>query len=176
MIHIQKAVDPPGNAKGDSWIYVELAKRLGKGKYFPYNSTREIYEELREASRGGHADYFGITYEKIDKNMGIFWPCPTLDHPGTPRLFEDGRSFHPDGKHHFVVTEWRESGDPVSVGISDLSDDRPRGQPISVRNADAPHRRAPRSISESAPRNPSASRGAIPNQGWRLGDDHLAQE
>ena len=32
VIHIQKAVDPPGNAKGDSWIYVELAKRLGKGK------------------------------------------------------------------------------------------------------------------------------------------------
>ncbi len=70
---------------------------------------------MREASRGGHADYFGITYEKIDKNMGIFWPCPTLDHPGTPRLFEDGRSFHEDGKHRFVVTEWRESGDPVSV-------------------------------------------------------------
>ncbi|MGC1660691.1 MAG: molybdopterin oxidoreductase family protein [Candidatus Acidiferrales bacterium] len=115
VIHIQKAVDPPGNAKGDSWIYVELAKRLGKEKYFPYNSTREIYEELREASRGGHADYFGITYEKIDKNMGIFWPCPTLEHPGTPRLFEDGRSFHPDGKHHFLVTEWRESGDPVSA-------------------------------------------------------------
>jgi len=69
---------------------------------------------LREASRGGHADYYGITYEKIDKNMGVFWPCPTLEHPGTPRLFADGRSFHPDGKHRFIVTEWRESGDPVS--------------------------------------------------------------
>jgi len=114
VIHIQKAVDPPGNAKGDSWIYCELAKRLGKGKYFPYTTTREIYDELREASRGGHADYFGITYEKIDEQMGVFWPCPTLDHPGTPRLFEDGRSFHPDGKHHFIVTEWRESGDPVA--------------------------------------------------------------
>jgi len=115
VIHIRKAVDPPGNARGDSWIYVELAKRLGKEKYFPYRSTSEIYDELREASRGGHADYYGITYEKIDKNMGVFWPCPTLDHPGTPRLFADGRSMHPDGKHHFVVTEWRESGDPVST-------------------------------------------------------------
>src|SRR5579885_1415353 len=115
VIHIQKAVDPPGNAKEDSWIYCELAKRLGKSKYFPYTSTREIYDELREASRGGHADYYGITYEKIDKNMGVFWPCPSLDHPGTPRLFEDGRSFHSDGKHHFVVTQWRESGDPVSA-------------------------------------------------------------
>jgi assimilatory nitrate reductase catalytic subunit len=114
VIHIRKAVDPPGNARGDSWIYCELAKRLGKGKFFPYQTTREIYDELREASRGGHADYFGITYQKIDKQMGVFWPCPSLEHPGTPRLFEDGRSFHLDGKHHFVVTAWRESGDPVS--------------------------------------------------------------
>ena len=115
VIHIRKAVDPPGNAKEDSWIYCELAKRLGKGRYFPYQTTREIYDELREASRGGHADYYGITYEKIDKQMGVFWPCPSLDHAGTPRLFEDGGSFHPDRKHHFVVTEWRESGDPVSA-------------------------------------------------------------
>jgi assimilatory nitrate reductase catalytic subunit len=47
--------------------------------------------------------------------MGVFWPCPSLEHPGTPRLFENGRSFHPDGRHHFIVTEWRESGDPVSA-------------------------------------------------------------
>jgi len=115
VIHIRKAVEPPGNAKGDSWIYCELAKRLGRGSYFPYSTTRQIYDELREASRGGHADYYGITYEKIDERMGVFWPCPSLEHPGTPRLFEDGRSFHADGKHHFVVTAWRESGDPVSA-------------------------------------------------------------
>ena len=41
--------------------------------------------------------------------MGVFWPCPSLDHPGTPRLFEDGRFYHPDGKAHFNVTEWREA-------------------------------------------------------------------
>jgi assimilatory nitrate reductase catalytic subunit len=45
--------------------------------------------------------------------MGVFWPCPSLDHPGTPRLIEGGVSFHPDGKCRFQVTEWRESGDPV---------------------------------------------------------------
>ncbi len=113
VVHIQKAVDPPGNARGDAMIICELARRLGKGQYFPYCNTREIFEQLREASRGGIADYYGITYEKIDRQMGVFWPCPTLDHPGTPRLFEDGKSFHPDGKFHFVTTEWRESGDPV---------------------------------------------------------------
>jgi assimilatory nitrate reductase catalytic subunit len=117
VIHIQKAVDPPGNAWPDTKIYLELARRLGKEKYFSYKSNREIFDELREASRGGIADYSGITYEKIDRQMGVFWPCPDVpggDHPGTPRLFEGGRFFHPDGKARFVVTEWRESGDPLA--------------------------------------------------------------
>jgi assimilatory nitrate reductase catalytic subunit len=114
VIHIQKAVDPPGNAWQDSRIYVELAKRLGKERFFPYREPREIFAELREASRGGIADYYGITYEKIDERLGVFWPCPSLDHPGTPRLFEEGRFFHPDGKARFQVTEWRPSGDPVA--------------------------------------------------------------
>ncbi len=114
VIHIQKAMDPPGNARGDAWIICELARRLGKGNHFPFTSTREIFEELRVASRGGIADYYGITYEKIDRQLGVFWPCPDLDHPGTPRLFDGGVSFFPDGKCRFNIAEWRESGDPVT--------------------------------------------------------------
>ena len=114
VIHIRKAVDPPGNARQDCNILCDLAGRLGKGKFFPYESTAEILDELREASRGGIADYYGITYDKVDRQMGVFWPCPSLDHPGTPRLMEGGRSFHPDGKCRFMVTQWREGGDPVA--------------------------------------------------------------
>jgi assimilatory nitrate reductase catalytic subunit len=114
VIHVQKAVDPPGNARVDWQIYCDLAERMGKGKFFEYQSSRQIFDELREASRGGHADYYGITYEKIDQQMGVFWPCPSLDHPGTPRLFADLKSFHRDGKFHFARTQWRESGDPVN--------------------------------------------------------------
>jgi len=113
VLHIQKAVDPPANARGDASIVCEIARRLGKEKFFPYQTTREIFDELREASRGGVADYYGITYERIDQEMGVFWPCPSLDHPGTPRLFEGGVSMHPDGKCRFLLTPWRESGDPV---------------------------------------------------------------
>jgi assimilatory nitrate reductase catalytic subunit len=114
VIHIRKAVDPPGNARQDYNILCDLARRLGKDRYFPYASTADILDELREASRGGVADYYGITYDKVDRQMGVFWPCPSLDHPGTPRLMEGGRSFHPDGKCRFMVTRWRESGDPVA--------------------------------------------------------------
>jgi assimilatory nitrate reductase catalytic subunit len=110
---INKAVDPPGDAKSDALIICDLAKKLGKEKYFTYPSTREIYEELRHASRGGLADYYGITWERIEQELGVFWPCPTLDHPGTPRLFQDGKFYHKDGKAHFQVTEWRQNGDPV---------------------------------------------------------------
>jgi assimilatory nitrate reductase catalytic subunit len=115
VIHIQQATDPPANARRDSEIICDLAARLGKAKYFPFRTPREIFNELREASRGGHADYYGITYEKIDQQMGVFWPCPSLEHPGTPNLIEGGVSFFPDGKCRFQVAEWRESGDPVDA-------------------------------------------------------------
>jgi assimilatory nitrate reductase catalytic subunit len=38
---------------------------------------------------------------------GVFWPCPSAEHPGTPRLYEGGRFGHPDGKAHFQPVEWR---------------------------------------------------------------------
>ncbi len=115
VLHIRQAVTPPAQARNDWWIYVELARRLGHGARFPYTDPREIFDELREASRGGLADYAGITYERIDREQGLFWPCPSEDHPGTPRLFEGGRTFHADGKAHFQVAEYRESGDPVGA-------------------------------------------------------------
>jgi assimilatory nitrate reductase catalytic subunit len=112
---INKAVDPPGEAKSDALIICDLAQKLGRGQYFPFASTREIYEELRRASQGGLADYYGITWERIEQELGVFWPCPAVDHPGTPRLFEDGRFYHQDGKAHLQVTDWRPAGDPLDA-------------------------------------------------------------
>ena len=65
--------------------------RLGCKDYFPYAMPEDIFRELAAASKGGSADYSGMTYDKIEKNMGVFWPCPSFKHPGTPRLFEGGR-------------------------------------------------------------------------------------
>ena len=105
VIKINKAVDPPGEAREDWWIVQEIARRMGRGKYFTFNSPREIFDELRVASKGGKADYYGITYEKIEKQNGVFWMCPTLDHPGTPRLFEE-KFYHDDGKAKFHPLEY----------------------------------------------------------------------
>lgn len=100
VIKYNKAVDPPGDARLDWWIVCELARRLGKGQYFPYISQRDIFEELRVATKGARADYYGITYEKVEAQNGVFWPCPTPDHPGTPRLYEQRFGF-PDGRARF---------------------------------------------------------------------------
>ena len=113
---INRAVDPPGDARSDALIICDLAKRLGRGQHFTYpGGTRDIYEELRVASKGGVADYYGITWQRIEDELGVFWPCPEVNHPGTPRLFEEGRFYHKDGKAHFQVTEWRETGDPIDA-------------------------------------------------------------
>ncbi|HLU46861.1 MAG TPA: molybdopterin oxidoreductase family protein [Planctomycetota bacterium] len=103
----QKAVDPPPGARVDWQIICDLAERLGAGDKFRFRSPRDIFEELRVASKGGIADYYGITWEKIIENHGVFWPCPTLDHPGTPRLYAEGRFGHADGKARFHAVEWR---------------------------------------------------------------------
>lgn len=102
---INKAVDPPGEAKPDMWILGEIARRLGKGAHFPEQTPREVFDELRRASAGGRADYYGITYERLEDEGPIPWPCPSLDHPGTVRMFEDLRFSTDDGKARFNAVE-----------------------------------------------------------------------
>ncbi|HZU00637.1 MAG TPA: molybdopterin-dependent oxidoreductase, partial [Ktedonobacteraceae bacterium] len=106
VIKINRAADPPGESRRDWEIMCELARRLGREKFFPYQSVSDIWNEYREASKGGMADYYGITWEKIDEQGGVFWPCPALDHPGTPRLFAE-RFGHPDGKAKMFPTPYR---------------------------------------------------------------------
>lgn len=100
---LREAVCPvPEKVKLDWEILSDLAGRMGKGSYFQYGSAEEIFEELRRASRGGRADYYGITYERLKKEEGIYWPCPSLDHPGEQRMFTSSFA-HSDGKAKFTV-------------------------------------------------------------------------
>lgn len=104
----------PGEAKNDWQIICEIAKVLGKEKYFPYQKAEDIFNELREASRGGIADYYGITYDRIRKEQGILWPCPEVNHQGTERLFE----------HSFATPNGRANLIPVS-NTSEIPKEKP---------------------------------------------------
>lgn len=106
----RRAADPPGEARSDTYLLIELAKRLGRGKYFPYRHNREIWEELRIATKGGPADYSGITWGRIEQEDGVFWPCPDPRHPGTPRMFLE-RFATPDGRANMQAVRYRPSAE-----------------------------------------------------------------
>jgi assimilatory nitrate reductase catalytic subunit len=127
VIKINKAVDPPGDAKQDWRIIQDIARAMGRERGFTFNEPREIFNELRVASKGYIADYSGVTYEKIERQGGVFWPCPSEDqhqeHMGTPRLFEKGSwnpiakgagpFYFPDGKARFNVAQYTPPAEDV---------------------------------------------------------------
>ncbi len=102
---IRKAIEPVGQAKADWKIICGLAKHLeaelGVGTAgWAYNHPSEIWEEMRALT----AEAFGgIDYDRLEREGGVHWPCPSFDHPGTPYLFEDG---FPSGRGHFWSVEF----------------------------------------------------------------------
>ncbi len=108
VIRRRRAVESPGEVKTDVAVLCAIAERLGHGASFSFADEAAVFQELRLASAGGLADYSGITYERIDREDGVFWPCPAADHPGTPRLFAD-RFPTPTGRARFVAVEHQPS-------------------------------------------------------------------
>jgi formate dehydrogenase alpha subunit len=77
---VRPAVPAPGEAKPDWWIIGEIARRMGNDG-LTYDSPREIMEEISHVT----PIYGGTLYHRIG-DMGLQWPCPDADHPGTPIL------------------------------------------------------------------------------------------
>jgi len=77
---VRPAVPPPGEARPDWWIIGEIARRMGNDSLV-YPSPREIMDEINRLT----PSYAGITYDRIG-DQGLQWPCPNVEHPGTPIL------------------------------------------------------------------------------------------
>jgi assimilatory nitrate reductase catalytic subunit len=106
VLRRRRASEPPPGVRSDLDVLCDLADLLGRGEFFR-REPRAVFDELRRASAGGIADYSGISYERIEAEDGVFWPCRSETHPGTPRLFETGFPT-PDGKARFVRVEHRD--------------------------------------------------------------------
>ncbi len=91
---VRKAVDGPGQARIDWRILCEVATKLG----YPmaYDGPDKITEEIASVS----PIYGGIYYDRID-DVGLCWPCPDRDHPGTMYLHK-GKFSRGKGKFHPV--------------------------------------------------------------------------
>ena len=108
-----RACDPPGEARADFDIFLDLATTLGvRDEIFPgWHTPGDAFDEWRRVSAGRLCDYSGMTYAAIEANGGMQWPFPKGE-PGTrnpepsPRLYTDGVFQTPDGRARLLPVQW----------------------------------------------------------------------
>jgi anaerobic selenocysteine-containing dehydrogenase len=109
---------PPGEAMPDFSILRLLAHAWGCGHLFEeWRTPEDVFRVLGRLSAGRPCDFSGITsYRQIDDAGGIQWPAPAGAGPweAERRLFEDGRSYHPDGRFRLVAAEPEPTPSPTS--------------------------------------------------------------
>ncbi|MFM2486875.1 formate dehydrogenase subunit alpha [Celerinatantimonas yamalensis] len=106
----EKAIEPQYNVKRDWEIISLIATEMGYPMH--YENNQQIWDELRELC----PLYYGATYEKMEGLGHVQWPCPTLDHPGTPYLYKNNEFATPSGKAQLFATAWRA---PAEIPSSD---------------------------------------------------------
>lgn len=106
---VNRAVDPPGDARADFDIFLSLARQLGcYDELFPgWTGPGDAFEEWKRVSAGRLCDYSGMDYERIEKSGGIQWPFPAGSvEPKTTRLYSEGHFPTDDGKARLLAVEW----------------------------------------------------------------------
>ena len=106
---VNRAVSPPGEARSDFDIFLDLARKLGcYDELFPgWTSPKDAFEEWKRVSAGRLCDYSGLSYELIERHGGIQWPYTTnTDAVKTARLYSDGQFPTEDGKARLICVEW----------------------------------------------------------------------
>jgi formate dehydrogenase major subunit len=148
---LRKALEPPGNARDDTWIIAEIAKRLGYDWGHP--TAEEIWNEVRSLA----PIFAGMSYERLEKEGGIHWPCYDENHPG--ELFLHSRLWHdpvggplapfsvvehdppverPDAEYPFLLTTGRRL-DSYNTGVQTGGYTSPlrRGESLDISPEDA---------------------------------------
>lgn len=96
----RKAVEPPGNARGDLDIVLDLSRRLGVPT--PYTTAAEVFDEIARVT----PNWQGVSHARLrERPGGLQYPVPHATHEGTDFLFAD-RFPTADGKARLVATEY----------------------------------------------------------------------
>jgi anaerobic selenocysteine-containing dehydrogenase len=107
---VNPAVRPPGAARSDFDIVLDLAEALGvRDELFPgWSTPRDAFDEWKRVSAGRLCDYSGMTYEAIERHGGIQWPFPlgASDPEASRRLYTDGRFQTDDGRARLIPVSW----------------------------------------------------------------------
>ncbi len=79
----RQALEPPGEARQDLWIIVEMAKRIGLD--WRYTHPREVFDEMRQAM----PSIAGIAWQRLERDSAVTYPCAGDDDPGQRVVFTD---------------------------------------------------------------------------------------
>jgi assimilatory nitrate reductase catalytic subunit len=98
---VNKAVDPPGQARADFDIFLAVAEKLGvrEDLYPGWRKPEDAFEEWRRASKGRLCDYSEITYKRLTDEGAVQW--------GGERLYRDGEFKTADGRAKLVCADWK---------------------------------------------------------------------
>lgn len=107
--------EPPGEARPDWEIFVDVARRLGFGSFFPFTTAAEVYAEYVQVTRDRPCDVTGLSHDYLRQHGPTQWPHPEGSPPSTSftpkRLYTDGQFNTPDGRANFAVC--------ASVGLAE---------------------------------------------------------
>jgi len=104
MVQLGKqAITPPGDARADLWIVQQLAAGLGLNWNYEgdHHGVAAVYEEMRQAM---HAAISGITWERLERESSVTYPCLSADDPGEPTVFMEHFATD-DGRVHLVPAD-----------------------------------------------------------------------
>jgi formate dehydrogenase major subunit len=94
----RKAIEPPGDAREDLWLIVEIARRIGLD--WNYTHAREVFNEMRQCMDS----IAGITWERLEEQSSVTYPCVKEGDPGDPVVFIDAFPT-PTGRGTFVPAD-----------------------------------------------------------------------
>ena len=95
----KKAVDPPGGARSDLDIVIELSRRVGLRT--PFTTAAEVMDEIARVT----PSWRGVTHARLESTGGLQYPVPDVTHPGTEFLFADAFPTS-DGRARMVPVEF----------------------------------------------------------------------
>jgi formate dehydrogenase major subunit len=101
----RQVLDPPGDARHDLWIVQELARRLGLD--WDYSGPAAVFEEIRHAT----PSMAGITWDRLEREHAVTYPCREEGDPGAEVIFED-RFPTPSGRGHLKVVDFTPGAEP----------------------------------------------------------------
>jgi formate dehydrogenase major subunit len=94
----RKAIQPPGEAKEDFWLLTEMGRRVGLN--WSYSHPRDVFAEMRNCMDS----IAGITWERLERESSVTYPCVKEGDPGEPTVFVD-RFPTPTGRGKFVPAD-----------------------------------------------------------------------